>query len=62
MYFGLSGVSFNVGFNLGQNNHEFSVGIGLAPAMIVAGVNSIVGSLGQTFSTVIDWFGSIFGF
>ena len=59
---GASGISLSMGVNIDETNHEFTIGIGLAPAIIIVGVASIVLSCGQTFSTVMSWFGKIFSF
>lgn len=58
---GLSGLTLSVSFNIGETNHELSIGIGLAPVAIVVGIVSIVFSAGQSISIVVDWFKSIFG-
>ena len=58
---GLRGLTLSVSFNIGETNHELSIGIGLAPVAIVVGIVSIVFSAGQSISIVVDWFKSIFG-
>ena len=59
---GASGISLSMGVNIGETNHEFTIGIGLAPAVVIVGIASIVLSCGQTAATVISWFGNIFSF
>ena len=60
--FGLSGISLDLGINTKSGNHEFSIGIGLAPIAIIVGVVTIIASGGQMINAVGEWFRQIFSF
>lgn len=59
---GLDGITLSVGVNIGDTSHDFSIGIGLAPILIVAGVAAIVTSAGQALELVFNFFKTLFSF
>ena len=60
--FGLNGITLSLGINVGNTSHDFSIGIGLAPVIIIGGIALLIVSAGQAIDVVFNWFKSIFGF
>ena len=60
--FGLNGISLSFGFNFSNISYDFSIGIGLAPVIVVGSIALLIISAGQALDVVVNWFKSIFGF
>ncbi len=59
---GANGLSISAGIDIGNTSHDFTVGIGLAPLVVLAGLALIVFSGGTAINSVLDWFSKIFSF
>ena len=57
---GGNGLSISFGIDIGDTSHDFTIGVGLAPLAIFAGIALIIVTAGTAIDIVSNWFSKIF--